>query len=291
MNVAALHRSRAEAALDLGRALDAVREAGLAIAAEPEQARCYYVLARALHSLARYREALDALRAGLQRAPDDLDLLVLESDILRADRQLEAALCSAQSAARLAPDDPRAHAALGYSYKALAHYDRAISEFRHALHSIPDNAYLLRSLGDTYLDKRSCAEAETHYRAALALEPNDATALNNLGCALLRMGRAQPAAFAFKAAVMLDPTLKVAKQNTHHTLHALMGGAQLQGLGTPVRQLFEGVIAWVLSSFGVGSWVFCFMRQRQARAQLLAQDPQILDVYLRLQADKKAGRI
>jgi tetratricopeptide (TPR) repeat protein len=297
--------ARARAAIQLGRHEEGVREAGLAVAADPEGADGYYLLGLALRALGRHDEALRAVDSGTTKAPQWHDLFVLRSDILRDKLRPMDAMKAAEEAVRLEANDPDCHTAVGLSASALGDHPRAVVAYRRALKLDPDRADLHRLLGDQHLDLSDHAQAIVEYHHALRLEPNDAYALNNLGCALQAQGRLEEAAVAYKSAVLLDPTMKEAKRNTHNVVRGLTRGASVLGVIGLFAVKFK---LWVLLIFARGLlvmpafWIvigaviagavaFSVVRGRRRLSRLGEKDPQLLAIFERLQADKKAGRI
>jgi tetratricopeptide (TPR) repeat protein len=232
-------------------------------------------------------------------------LHVLRSDVLRGLHRAREAQDAAEEAVRLDPDDPDGHAAVALSAGARGEHDEAVAALQRALALAPDSGHLHRLLADQYLAQTSYDLAIAEYHRALSFDPNDSIVLNNLGCALSRRGRDEEAALAFKSAVMLDPTLKVAKQNAHETLGTIAKGASVLGvlalvgakfklfwLLIPLRHLLFVPWAWV----GLGILVVLAVGVAKLRGQrrlrrLARKDPQLLALYERLAADKKAGRI
>lgn len=297
--------ARARAAIQLGRHEEGVREAGLAVAADPEGADGYYLLGLALRALGRHDEALRAVDSGTTKAPQWHDLFVLRSDILRDKLRPMDAMKAAEEAVRLDANDPDCHTAVGLSASALGDHTRAVVAYRRALKLDPDRAGLHRLLGDQHLDLSDHAQAIVEYHHALRLEPNDAYALNNLGCALQAQGRLEEAAVAYKSAVLLDPTMKEAKRNTHNVVRGLTRGASVLGVIGLFAVKFKlwmvlifarGLLVmpafWIVAGAVIaGAVAFSVIRGRRRLRRLGEKDPQLLAIFARLKADKKAGRI
>jgi tetratricopeptide (TPR) repeat protein len=303
---------RAEAALELERYDEAAKEAGLAIASDPEDCDGYCVLARALHGQKKSKKALEAIDLALQKAPNVPLYHVVRSDILRALIEYDAAMAAAKECLRLAPHSPMGHLGVGLCARDLDDRACAVEAFKSAIALDPTAAQSQRLLGDAYLALERNELAEAQYRVSLSLDPNDAAALNNLGCALKALGKKHDAVMAFKAALLLDPTLEEAKSNTHATVQTLIGRAgpvglfagagvllKLGAVGLSKAPVFFALIALRLRS--AAAWgglaiaaiavlVFVLVRQRWNRRRLERADPQIMRIYEHLEADKKAGR-
>lgn len=302
------HLGRARAALDMGRWDTAMREAGLGLAADPENADGHFLLAFALHRADRDGEALEAIGRGLQKAPHWAGLHQLHSDVLRALSRSEDAMAAAEEALRLDVEDPRSHCAVGLSAAHQGDHDRAIHHFQRAVAIAPEDAYLHRLLGDAHLARNEDAAAEACYREALGMDPTDAPTLNNLGVALNKQNRPEEAAVAFKSALLQDPTLHVAKTNTRDTMRHLLGGVGILGAaGLVALKIFKGKIvllfvvmhqafrSWqgwaILAAVLAGSAAFILIRRRVRLRRLEKKDPQLLAIFEKLQAEHKAGRL
>jgi protein O-GlcNAc transferase len=297
--------ARARAAIQLGRHEEGVREAGLAVAADPENPDGYFLLGLALRALGRHDEALRAVESGTAKAPQWHDLFVLKSDILRDKGLPLDAMAAAQEAVRLEPEDADCHTAVAMSAAKLGNRTDAIFALRRALALDPDNADLHRLLGDQHLELSDYDQAIIQYHKSLGIVPNDAYSLNNLGCALQAKGRMEEAALAYKSAVLLDPTMREAKQNTHDSVKGIARGASVLGALGLIAVKFK--LWWILilgrrvllyPAFWIGAGVlvggavaFGVIRGRRRLKRLGEKDPQLLAIYERLKADRKSGRI
>jgi len=290
-------RERAAAALDVKRYDDAIEAASSAIASDPTHYRGHGLLAQALLGKKKHADAQRVAEGGLAVAPDNEWLHRLRSLSLREQGKLIDALRSADESVRLAPNLGYAHYTRALALARMKRVEEARASNRRAVELDPRNADFRRDLGDLFLDKEP-KTAEAHYRASLALEPNDAFALNNLGVALKRQGRSREAVIAFKSAMLLDPTLGAAKRNTHSTtqeilrtgssLGTLMLGAVLAGMA---RSAGDWTLAALALAAGVAVAAFVMMRARRKRDDLSKIDPQLLEIFQRLDADKRAGRL
>ena len=78
------HSLRAAAAYELDRYDEVLKEAGLAIAADPEEANNYFYLAQALFQLGRHQEALEAIETAIAKDPDGDELGPERHNIFRS---------------------------------------------------------------------------------------------------------------------------------------------------------------------------------------------------------------
>ncbi|HVO30670.1 MAG TPA: tetratricopeptide repeat protein, partial [bacterium] len=212
---------------------------------------------------------------------------------------------AAEEAIRLAPVQGYAHYTRALALARLKRIPEARASCERAVSLDPNNADFRRDLGDLYLDGEP-KTAETHYRASLALDASDAYALNNLGVSLKRQGRAKEAVLAFKSAMLLDPTLGAAKRNTHSTTQELLrtgSGIGVAVVMVNVARLVAGgasasapALSWMLVAlatvFALAAAILGIRALARRKKNALARlDPQLYDIFQRLDADKKAGRL
>lgn len=301
------HLQRAEALLDLERNDQALVHAGLAVAESPDDGNGHLLMARALWRLGRTDEAIDAAHRAIQTDPEWHGYHFTLALFLYDQGRNEDALAPARTSVQLRPDNARNHAGLA---RVLARTGQAQLSRQHldtALQLDPQDTFVLKSGAILAIDRQDWVQAEDCLRRSLTLQPTDPVALNNLGVALNGQGKARHAALAFKAAVMADPTLKVAKENAHDTLRLALGGAGVIGaLG--VLTLKVGTKAWMLGAavlhllrrpavllvavvFVALAVVAFVVQHRKDRRALLAEDPQLEQLFATLAAERKAGRL
>ena len=110
-----------------------------------------------------------------------------------------------QEAAKIAPNDPRTHIALGNLYIFEHKPGDAQIEFMKVIEIDPKNAATHAALGNVYSDQNQRGLAENQYRAAVALEPDRANYHLDLGEALRLEGKAAAAEDQFRTAIGLSP--------------------------------------------------------------------------------------
>jgi tetratricopeptide (TPR) repeat protein len=108
-------------------------------------------------------------------------------------------------AVKVAPDNPRAHLALGNFYLAQQKPDLAQGEIMKALELDPHNATAHASLGDFYGAQAKPGLAEEQYRAAVALNSARADYRLKLGETLGRQGKTVEAEAELRTAIGLAP--------------------------------------------------------------------------------------
>ncbi|HTO06471.1 MAG TPA: tetratricopeptide repeat protein [Myxococcota bacterium] len=288
--------ARANAAIELRRWDDAVREAGLAIAANPNDANGYYALARGLWGLERNTAALEALGTASAKRPEWFLPHVLRSDIERSLGWPRKALAAAEEAVRLGPHSAAAHIAVALSAQKVGESLRARSECERALELAPQDAWIQRLAGDVYLAQKQNVLAEKHYRQSLAISAADGAALNNLALVLNRQGKTDEALDTYRAAIRADPTLRVAKRNLRSVLRTKSAKVSTGGLfflawialylgaaGGAILAALGGTAALALLAYGVARLF------RPPRVS--SRDPELRELQKRLDADHKAGRL
>jgi serine/threonine protein kinase/tetratricopeptide (TPR) repeat protein len=84
------------------------------------------------------------------------------------------AKAAVDEAARLAPDAPEAHLALGYFHLLVERdAEKAFGEFEIAARDLPDDADVLKAKGDCFREQGLWTEAIEHYRRACELDPRN----------------------------------------------------------------------------------------------------------------------
>ena len=110
-----------------------------------------------------------------------------------------------QEAAKLAPNDPRVHIALGNLYVFEHKPGDAQVEFMKVLESDPKNAATHVALGNLYNDQNQRGLAENQYRAAVALEPDRDSYHLDLAEVLRLEGKTAAAEDQIRTAIGLNP--------------------------------------------------------------------------------------
>lgn len=177
---------RAEHLIDIGRADDALRLLGEALAAEPQHAGALTEMARAHRVGKRPVEALRAVDRALAIAPQDGYAAYLRADIL-VDLKYPQALEAADHAVRVRPWWWAAHAVRARALVLFRRRDEALAAARHAVSLEPNIAGSHYALADVAEDIGHKDLAEAEYREALRLNPTDAAA--RIGLAGLDMRR------------------------------------------------------------------------------------------------------
>mgnify|MGYP005838916279 CR=1 FL=1 len=202
----------AAAALDAGRAHDALALAEAVLRDLPDSPAARLLQARAriaLHQPADTLASLDALEHYHADQRDRPDVAMLRLDALRAAGSLTLALRLADRLATQYPDDPRPHRAAYEVALQLTRQDRAVAALREVVRLCPSDAQAKRTLAQLVEstnpdeairllagDAEACGparrarllvaarrwpEAQDMYRQALRSSPQDATLLHEAG--------------------------------------------------------------------------------------------------------------
>jgi tetratricopeptide (TPR) repeat protein len=174
------------------------------------------LLGKVLRNAGAIPQAVEVLRQGQQRYPDDFwinhDLAFIAENYIRPP-QLDEAISCYRAALALRPHSPGVHLNFGYALEVKGQLDRAIALFRKAVQLKPDYADAYLNLGAALHRKGRPDEAIAAYREALRVKPDFAEAHNNLGAALDRKGQTDSAMAEFREALRLKKNLPEAHVN------------------------------------------------------------------------------
>lgn len=152
--------------------------------------------------------AIAALALGLAagcRQQKSVDEYLRAGDRAMQQTQFAEAEQSYQAAAKLAPDNPRVHFALGNLYNFEQKPSAAQVEFMKVLNLAPGNANAHSALAQLYESQSQFGAAEEQYRAAVALKPADSGFRLALGLLLEKVGKIQQAESQIRTAIGLAP--------------------------------------------------------------------------------------
>ncbi|MGC2442943.1 tetratricopeptide repeat protein [Candidatus Binatus sp.] len=134
-----------------------------------------------------------------------VDDFLAEGDADMQATKLSDAEIAYQEAAKLAPNDPRVHIALGNLYVFEHKPGDAQIEFMKVLVIDPKNAATHVALGNLYSDQSQRGLAENQYRAAVALEPDRDSYHLDLGEVLRQENKTAEAEDQIRTAIGLNP--------------------------------------------------------------------------------------
>lgn len=192
---------------NLGETRQAVAALDAAIELAPQNADLY--LDRAFFHEARgeAEEAISDYTAVIALRPANPEPYRRRAELYFSQGDFQAALDDHNVLVRLLPDDPYALAGRAEVHLALQHYEDALDDLQAALALDPpqrDSILFLRGLAYLYLGDFPAAIAD--FQDYTALRPEDPAGWINLGQAQQDMGHPFAAAEAYETALLLDPT-------------------------------------------------------------------------------------
>jgi Flp pilus assembly protein TadD len=210
--------SRAGMMIDLGRFGDAVRVLTTVVAATPDSARAWCLLARAQLGGGNEAGAVQAAHRASELDPaDDWPHRLASTALIglgRADDAVAAAVC----ARSLAPHCWRSHVCLAQAAASAGHQDLAGQASAAALVIAPGEPDVHVTAGRVALSAGDLDRARASQQAALAIDPANSAAFNELGLISLRGRDAPAAAGYFLQAVRSAPGSSVFGQNAEVAL-------------------------------------------------------------------------
>jgi len=162
-------------------------------------------LGNVLASQGEAEQAAACYRRALAIRPDDPEILANLGDALRQSGKPGEAASQFERAVAAAPAFIDAHVNLGRALTDLNRLTDAEAACRRAVRLAPDHAGALGALGNVLAARDELPEAVACYRRAVAIAPDDPAALTNLGNGLQKQGDDDAAIAAFERALHLDP--------------------------------------------------------------------------------------
>jgi tetratricopeptide (TPR) repeat protein len=178
-----------------------------AVELAPEDPACHYGLGEfLLHDMHDPEGAIPEYRKAIDLDPDYARAWSCLGRALCDKGELERALAACRKATQLAPNDSRVRVNLGVLLcDHVRDYDGAIREFREAIRLDDENAVFHFNLANALDKKGRFSSALKAYRNAVALDPGHATGWSRLGWLLGRKGDLEGALTACRKAVDLEP--------------------------------------------------------------------------------------
>jgi tetratricopeptide (TPR) repeat protein len=135
--------------------------------------------------------ATDAINRGLKRLAkaDELEA----RNPKQARREYEAALKDFQAAAKLEPDNYRAHTSAGYAYRKLGQYERALQSYARALELEPSYSEAIEYRAEAYLGLNRIEDAKQSYMHLFVHDRSTSAVLMKAMKAWVAKRRAEPA--------------------------------------------------------------------------------------------------
>jgi protein O-GlcNAc transferase len=207
---------QAQGALD--EAVDALRAV---VEREPHRADALNNLGNCLRLLGKPKQAEDAYRRALAAQPDDANALTNLGTLLQAEGRDEEALVLLRAALAAAPDTSAPMINLGVQLTHLGQLDEAASLLEKAVAREPGLALAAYNYGNVLHALGRAREAEAQYARALALDPSHVEAANNLGIVRHELGDYRAAQDAYEAAMRARPDFVDTHNNAANLMRTL----------------------------------------------------------------------
>jgi arylsulfatase A-like enzyme/Tfp pilus assembly protein PilF len=195
----------------LARHREAVAAFEGSLALDPLHGPAYLDLAKTLFELGEEEEALAALERGQKAIPASAVLHEREGEYwMRAGRPREAALAFEEVVARV-PEDALSHVRLGEQYRNLGEIELSLQHLREGVRLSPETASYWNSLGMVLGGSGRMDDARQAFERAHELDARDEQYAFNLGLALLRLGRPDEARDYLRKALESNPEFEPAR--------------------------------------------------------------------------------
>lgn len=172
---------------------------------EREQAQVIIAESQILREANQLQEALHVLREGIERFPNNTDLLYDYAMAAEKNNQLDLMEASLRKIIQIAPDNQHAYNALGYSLADRnIRLDEAFALIEKALKLAPEDPFIMDSMGWVQFRMGKLQEAESLLRRAYELRP-DAEIAVHLGEVLWVKGQKEDAQKLWRDAKTKDP--------------------------------------------------------------------------------------
>ena len=205
--------ARASAMLDVRRYAEASALLARIVAAEPDSARAWCLMARAHLGADRYGDAIDAANRAVALSPSDEWPHRLASNALGHLGHQADALRAAYEARRLASGYWQTHVCVAQAALAARRLDVAAEAADRARALAPNEADVHFLAGKVSLARGRLTEARAHQERAIALDPAHSGAMNELGRIRLRRHDTAGAIRHFISAARATPDERIYSRN------------------------------------------------------------------------------
>lgn len=197
-------RKPAEGRAALGRA---AKDLAGAIAANPNDARAYFLLAKVQWHLEQDGDAAASIARAVELAPNEACYHHFRGAVLAGMEQHDDALAALATAARLAPDNLDYRFAHAHWYAEHGKPERAEKMLRAIVDDHPTDARALGGLAAALAggNKEQQEEALSLLIKATALDPNYQNGLRNLGQLYQSLGRTEDSAEVYESLLQVAP--------------------------------------------------------------------------------------
>jgi len=215
---AGAHNNYGLALLAAGRPDKALGSFTHALRLAPSSAEAHNNHGNALRELGRWDEALGSYDRAIALKPDVALAHNNRGLALNHLGRVNEALGSYDLALKHAPDFADAHCNRGDALHLLGRLDDALRSFDRAIALAPDFASAFNNRGALLLDLRRPIEALADWDRALQLTPHSTNAHNNCGNVLQFLSRLPEAVASYDAAIAIEPDFVAAHQNRANAL-------------------------------------------------------------------------
>jgi tetratricopeptide (TPR) repeat protein len=132
------------------------------------------------------QRALETIGPGLERHPDDADLLAVRAAARQQQKDEAGAIADAKRAHEVSPNNENAAAVLAAIYSQRGEDDRALAVTTETLQHVPSSVDLRSVLTNLYIRTDQPAKAEEQMRRIIELRPHDLAVRTRLASFLLR---------------------------------------------------------------------------------------------------------
>jgi len=182
-----------------------------AVDANPDNVAARANLARVLVFSGNAERALEVLKPGLAKHPQDADLITVRGAARVMQKDVDGGLADAEQAVRLAPTSENAVALLASLYRRQGEPGRAIELLRATLARLPASVDLRQVLASLYAEGGDLGQAEEQLRKLVELKPKDARQRYQLAAFYVRAQRLDDAEHTLQDAIAATPDSDEAK--------------------------------------------------------------------------------
>lgn len=201
------------------------------IKAEPAHPRPRVALAQILQGKKKYEDALEQLRAALQRDPRNLEAFETMSAVYADMGNAPMARLVGARGLKVDERDAAIHYTRGRLLLGENKIIEAVIELKRAVEANPDLRAARIDLADVALTYRDFGNAKMHYAKLLERTPNDVAVLVNLGIANKGLGATDEAKAAYEKALSIDKNNSAATLNLgilyHKNLNDFAGALKM----------------------------------------------------------------
>ncbi|MGC4121268.1 MAG: tetratricopeptide repeat protein [Myxococcales bacterium] len=190
---------------DAGKLADSLKNLEAALTVEPI-GDAYYYKARIHYDKRENNQAIDAIKAALERSSQNAMYHALRGHIMYQAGKFQEAVDSWQTAVKFKPDYADAIEALGHGYQEQGNWTLAIESFEKALTVDPKRTSLLVNIGDCLLNQNNDYDRTIKkYEEALRADPNQVGVYYKIGRCYDSKGKTEKAIQFYKLAIEKDP--------------------------------------------------------------------------------------